>query len=392
MVHDIAPLAGGSRAPLRRLYRRRMPTERDRTAELAARIARDAGAPLDRLLAEELGGNELTTLLLHALRTRARARDHRAVLEHARRAAMTHASGADPRRLHAFDGALFGAARDFEAVELGPVVPLGATALAGVDPNNVLGAVRHVEVASDPATGLALHAARLRKDGRVDVLRLAASQRVLRLQPFDVPGFSPHFRLAALATASRAPRPHEALVEQLVAWADVVAALRASGFRTERLRVVLADTRVVRAVLEARGADPDALARRAQAHRPGSTEEALAAAGLAPPRAIDDPVPALEALGVPPAIVAIAAELRDVVGNPLARARPEVPVAYDLGRLQGLLYYDGPFVQLHVRRDDGVELGLGDGGALPWLGALLDDRKERLVVTGVGAELIAKAF
>ncbi|AUX20676.1 hypothetical protein SOCEGT47_011490 [Sorangium cellulosum] len=376
-----------------------------KTDELSARIARrvaaaHAGQPLDRLLAEDLPGNALTTLLLHALRQRALRRSPADVLEHAERAPLTHASTADARRLHAFDGAAFAAAARFEAVDLAPVVPLGATACAGIEPNNVLAAVRFAEVAADPTTGLWLHAARRRREARGgEPLRLCASQRVVRMQPLTQPGFTPHFRLFALLTAVRSRGRGDdeaceraALLEHLLVWADVVRALPAAGFRTAGLRVVLSDTSMVRACLGARGLDADAMARRAKAHEPGSQEAALREAGVALPRAAADLVGTARALGLGPGLVARAERWVAEVAEPLARARPEVEIVYDLARLQGLGYYAGPFIQLVVRRDDGLELPAGDGGALPWLGALLSDRRERMIATGVGSELLVKLF
>lgn len=391
--------------PLDPRERRNREPAADKTGELSSRIARrvaeaHAGQPLDRLLADELPGNALTTLLLHTLRRRALRRGFAEVLEHAERAAMTHASTADARRLHAFDGVAFAAAAAFEAVELAPVVPLGATACAGVDPNNVLGTVRFGEVAADPAIGLALHAARRRRATRGgEALRLCASQRVVRMQPTTQPGFTPHFRLFALATAARSPARGEdeacerrALLEHLLVWADLVRALPSAGFGAAGLRVVLSDTALVRASLRARGVDADALSRRAKAHEPGSTEAALREASVDLPRAAADPVGAARSLGLEPELVARAGRWVADVGEPLARARPEVEVVYDLARLQGLGYYAGPFIQLVIRRDDGLELPAGDGGAVPWLAALLSDRRERMIATGVGAELLVKLF
>ncbi|XYI00037.1 hypothetical protein ACMHYB_09880 [Sorangium sp. So ce1128] len=382
----------------------RMPAE-GKTGELSSRIARraaeaHAGQPLDRLLAEDLPGNELTTLLLHSLRQRALRRSFADVLDHAERAPMTHASTADARRLHAFDAAAFAAAAAFEVVDLAPVVPLGATACAGVEPNNVLATVRFAEVAADPTTGLALHAARRRREARGgESLRFCASQRVLRMQPTKTPGFTPHFRLFALVTAARSPGRSEddacerrALLEHLLVWADLVRALPGAGFRAAGLRVVLSDTSLVRAALAARGLDADALARRAKAHEPGSTEAALREASVDLPRAAADLVVAARSLGLGPELLARAERWVAEVAEPLARARPEVEVVHDLARLQGLGYYTGPFIQLHVRRDDGLELPLGDGGAVPWLGALLSNRRERMVATGLGAELLVKLF
>ncbi|WP_437907602.1 hypothetical protein WME95_06780 [Sorangium sp. So ce327] len=383
----------------------RRPLEDDKTGELSSRIARraaeaHAGQPIDRLLAEDLPGNELTTLLLHCLRRRALRRSFADVLDHAERAPMTHASTADARRLHALDAAAYAAAAGFEAVDLAPIGPLGVTACAGVEPNNVLATVRFAEVAADPTTGLALHAARRRRGTRGgEPLRFCASQRVLRMQPTTQPGFTPHFRLFALATAARSPGRGEddacerrALLDHLVVWADLVRALPHAGFRAAGLRVVLSDTSLVRASLGARGVDADAMARRAKAHEPGSTEAALREAGVDLPRRAADLVGAARSLGLGPELLARAERWVAEVSEPLTRARPEVEVAYDLARLQGLGYYAGPFIQLVVRRDDGLELPLGDGGALPWLGALLSNRRERMVATGIGSEILVKLF
>lgn len=376
----------------------------DKTTMLAARIGARAlladGTPLDRVLAEELAGNDFTTLVLHALRRRALGRTFGDVLEHALRAPMFAASTADVRRLRAIDDLAFEAASAFEPVELSPVVPLGATAGAGVDPNNVLGAARFAEVAADPAIGLAVHAAGLRRSAKArDTGRWCTSQRVLRLQPTNVPGFTPHFRLIALLTAARSEGrradldcEHGALLEQLVVWARLAESLANARFRVAELCVVLADTQIVRACLAARGVDADTLARSARAHEPGSTEAALAGAGVELPRAARDLVAAVDELGLDEHVRRRAVRLVEDVGAPLARARPEVRVVYDLARLQGLTYYAGPFVQLVVRRDDGLEIPIGDGGALPWMAAMLSDRRERMVVTGFGSEACVKLF
>jgi hypothetical protein len=137
--------------------------DRDATARLAARIGRRVaaahpGRTVDALLADDLAGNELTSLLLHGLRQRALRRSFADLRDHAERMRMTHPSPVDARRLHAFDGVAFAAAAEaaFEVLELGPVHPLGAAARGGVDPNNVLLAARFAEVAADPTTGLVL--------------------------------------------------------------------------------------------------------------------------------------------------------------------------------------------------------------------------------------------
>jgi len=74
----------------------------------------------------------------------------------------------------------------FELLTLSPVLPLGAhSAVAAVDPRNVVATVRRTEVAADPTNGLALEAAAPRR------LLLAAEPRsaeVVRLAAFGNPG------------------------------------------------------------------------------------------------------------------------------------------------------------------------------------------------------------
>lgn len=380
----------------------------DRTALLArhaARRAADAGSglALDQLLAE-LPGNDFTTLLLHAHRARALRRSFRDVSAAHQRLAITRASGVDARLLHAFDAALYAAASDFAAVSLAPLSPLGTAACAGLDPNHALSTLRLAEVAADPTAGLALEAARRRREGERGPIDLCASQRVLRMQPLGhAPGFTPHFQLAALASYRRSPRPGDddavergLLVEHVLAWSRAVEELARRGFRAVGLRVVFADVRLTRAALTAVGVAPAALARQAVAHRPGSNEDALAAAGVGGelPRAV--PAGELAAttarLRLPASALRLAAALVEELAAPLAARAPQIAVAFDLARVQALTYYSGPCLQLHLRRDDGFEAALGDGGAQRWLGELLDDRRQRMITTGVGGEMVVKLF
>lgn len=129
--------------------------------------------------------------------------------------------------------------------------------------------------------------------------------------------------------------------------------------------------------------------RAAVAHAGQPLDEVLASiAGIDLPRAVPaaDLVAAVAALALPRSARSLAAALGDELARPLATSHPHVPVAFDLARIQGLGYYAGPCLQLHVRHDDGRDFALGDGGAL------LSDHRERMVTTGVGAELLAKLF
>jgi len=110
-------------------------------------------------------------------------------------------SNMDARILNSFDRVAFAVAEKFDAVELSPVSPLGTNfVLGGIDTNNVVATVRNAEVLGDSTPALALECARRRRTHAGDV-RLCSSHRMIRLQPFDFPGFTPHFRLFTMDSA-----------------------------------------------------------------------------------------------------------------------------------------------------------------------------------------------
>jgi hypothetical protein len=127
------------------------------------------------------------------------------------RDAFVAPSALDQRTSHALDGIALEAAREFEALLLSPVVPLGTCSrLAPTSQDRTLSAARGLEVVSDPTNVLALDCARrLARDPRAD-LRLAKVHQVLRAQALPPKrGFARHLRMLALAEAARmtASRP-----------------------------------------------------------------------------------------------------------------------------------------------------------------------------------------
>ncbi len=210
------------------------------------------GGPLGRVLGGNaavlsalagLSGADLTTLLLEAMRRRARELTPPQVLRryHEDRFA-TPASIPFHRLRQAEDRVLSALPPGFEVLTLAPVIPLGThSVIATVDQNKVLSTIRGSEVAADPTNALALEAASRRRgllqhDQRsAAAVRLAATQRVVRAQRFSGPASSAHFTLLGAVSAGRDTgnlafeRQHT--IEHL---RFVVGAVRASvGGRTE---------------------------------------------------------------------------------------------------------------------------------------------------------------
>lgn len=82
----------------------------------------------------------------------------------------------------------------------------------------------------------------------------------------------------------------------------------------------------------------------------------------------------------------------DLAGNHLTTLLLHTLKKYALARFQGLEYFQGTFLQITWKCDDGAEFTIRDGGAVPWVGAMRSNKRDRFVATGVGAELIPRMF
>lgn len=281
-------------------------------------------------LARELGGSELQSLLLEILRERARARSPADVLAQYRRDRFTRPAPIDQRTFVEIDHHLLAAATRFEAIELSPVAPLGAcSAIALIDQNRVLSALRGTEVVSDPTNVLALECAERLRAVPSAAVHLATSQRVVRAQPAPkLPGYSQHFRIFVLASAGRERAEHGFAVETLVlhirTMMHALDQLEAHGYRFGARRV---DLKTI--------AERDAIAER------------------------------------------VAAALGDlsIERRPLDHA-----------------YYAGVRYNIWVTTPDGIQVPLIDGGLCDWVARLTSNRRHVYVVSGMGAQLVAHAF
>ena len=300
------------------------------------RVLRDSGDPAlaDKLAA--LPGSDLTTVLLEVQRRRAGRVTPAEVMRHygRDRFAVPAAVGFGPQR-RAEDAMLAALPAGFEVLTLAPVLPLGAhSAVATVDPRNVIATVRGSEVAADPTNGLALEAAVRRRRAlaaeprSAALVQLAATQRVARAQQVSGPVSFAHFQLLGAVTAGRDTGSHA--FERASAAAHLgsaAAGLRRLGASRIRLELTCLD--------------------------PAMADVAAA----------------------------VAAALADAGGVEVADA-PQ--------RRSGRGYYTGLCFKVQAAFG-GPELEVGDGGFTDWTARLLGSRKERLLISGYGIDRIAIA-
>jgi hypothetical protein len=310
---------------------------------ISDRISRAAGVRnLVDVLAVRLAPTDLQSLLLDVFRRRAAKLEPADVLRRYEERRFVRPSPLDPRRLLAFDEVAFAtAAPTFEPVELAPVAPLGAvSALADLDQNLAVATVRNTEVVSDSTNVLALECAARRRalgSGRRNArsLNLCASHRLLRGQAYEDAALSAHFRLFALVTAGRDSGSWQFEIESVGAhvsfYLRLFARLHDGGFTSAPVRTRVGFTRL----------------------KKGPPEDLVETAVLAPMR----------------------------------KEFPQASFGFDRTRVDGRSYYDGLCFAVHVDVGDGAT-ALVDGGLTDWTQRLLADRKERLMISGVGSELV----
>lgn len=299
------------------------------------RVLQQAGDPalVDRLAA--LPGADLTTVLLEVQRRRAsRATPAEVMRRYATDRFTAPATVAFAAQRRAEDAMLAALPAGFEVLTLAPVLPLGAiSAVATVDPRNVIATVRGSEVAADPTNGLALEAAVRRRALAAEprsagLIRLAATQRVARAQHVSGPVSFAHFQLLGAVTAGRDTGGHAFERDSAATHLGFAAAgLRRLGASRIRLELTCLD-------------------------------------------------PAMSGVAA-----AVAAALAGAEGVEVADA-PE--------RSSGRGYYTGLCFKVQATFG-GPELEVGDGGFTDWTAQLLGNRKERLLISGYGIDRIAIA-
>ena len=228
----------------------------------------------------------------------------------------------------------------------------------------------------DPTIVLALDACRRRRFN--EVVRLCASQRVIRLQPFDVPGYSPHFRLFGLSTAGRDTGSFRFetvnLLDHVRVYLRMFQKLNGMGFALQSPLVEFADMIGVEAALVLAGITRDEVRKSIRAPRLGGSERFLQERGVT---ALQDARhPLLES---------------EVIG-PLRHEFPQAELRVNQQRLEGLGYYRSFMLRISPQAPDGNRYPIVDGGFTDWTARLLGNRKERLLISAIGTEFVLKTY
>ncbi|MBD2732182.1 hypothetical protein H6G96_39565 [Nostoc sp. FACHB-892] len=312
--------------------------------KIIERILAAADTPeLLDILTNLLSLSDLQSLLLEVYRRRAASLTPSDILKQYENNRFVVPSQINPQQQLEFDSLAYSVLPPgFEILELSPVSPLGThSVVATVNQNKVLSTIRNTEVTADATNVLALECAKRRRAARYTrahkIIKLCASHRVLRTQQVNGPNLFQHFRLLGLCTAGRDTGSYRfeinALIEHLEFYFQLFEAANHSEFAIADVRVSLTAFDKIRY---------DAL----QAN----------------------------------------------VFEKLAAQYPQVTFTFDQEREIGRGYYDSAGFHVYGRNSSGTEYFLVDGGFTDWTQQLLNNKKERLLISGIGSERFMMCF
>ncbi len=311
--------------------------------KLNKRIIDETGIPdiLDALV-ERISPSDLQSLLLEVYRRRTMKADAASLFRQYKSNRFVTPSNIDVGKEIEFDQHAFSLLpSSYQAVGLSPVAPLGSCSLvAPVSQNNVLSTIRNTEICADPTNTLALECARRIEQGRsentgLSVVKLFSSHRALRTQAFNDPASFPHFKLICLCAAGRDTGSYtfekNTLTEQLLYYIRLLHSLEDINLHVSSVRVEL---------------------------------EVFNIHFL---------------------------KIAEAVAGDLKRNRSDVVIAVDeSARKQD--YYCNVRYKLYATNREGEEYFLCDGGFTNWTQQLLQDRKQRFLISGLGTERVLLLF
>ncbi len=375
------------------------------SGQIYEKMEEKSGVPnLSEILAEKPLRN-LNPIFIKAFRERAAKRNPNEILnDYESKKEFYGVSSVDQRELIKLESAFYAVVPEkFNAVEVSPISPFGLNSvITKVSQDISLSTIRGSEVVSDPTTPLALECATRRKqmlvndDTRMNLVNLATTQRVLRLQPFDKDkGYMQHFSLFGLCSGGRDQGREsfmiDSIIEHISVWLDLVRHLQNNGHSFDNISVNLSDIKVLEQLITKLSIPREEINKNSLNENFDFFKEY----NIDLPREVasmqEIEIEILERHGLGNMTSYLTA-LEQRILQPLREKYPEVRFCFDFARKAGLGYYQKACFHIFASNSEGRNIQLADGGTVDWLEKLLSSKKERATTSGFGAELIQKLF
>jgi len=280
---------------------------------------------------EKLSGSELNSLLLELFGKRSKKISPAELLRQFEKNRFAAPSTVHPIAFKELELRCLKLAesKNFNPIILSPLTPLGTCSVVGfVDQNNVVSASRGTEIVSDATNVFALLiVGEYRKKRNKSIIKYATTQRNVRSQGISNPGFTPHFGLFCLASGGLDTGNFSFKIENLLEHINVHLSLLSDEFAKDKL--------FIKFLLKDNN---ESFHRTLEEHS----------------RELNNSI-------------RIKIERQSNPGN-----------YYKLVQFKFFLEHEGK------------EINLSDGGFVDWTQKLIQNKKHRLLISGVGTELIYK--
>jgi len=282
-------------------------------------------------LVENFSGSDLNSLLLELFKRRADKIGASQLPGYFEKSRYVTPSTVDAIDFNEFELKCLKLAKNsgFLPITLSPLTILGTCSAMGfVDQNNVMTSLRGTEVVADATNVLALLIAdEYKKKKNVSITKYATAHRHVRTQTFSNPGFTPHFSIFCLATGGVDTGNYSFELTQLVDHVSAHLAILSSEFKNDKF--------LVKIYLK--------------------QENEL---------------------------------LQQKIHECLGDIGDAVNVSIERESNPGGYYQLVQFKFFLLR--NGKEINLSDGGFVDWTQKIIPNKKHRLIISGIGTELIYK--
>jgi len=284
-------------------------------------------------LSSKLSASELNTLLLELFSMRAKKITPAVLLKQFEKNRFTSPSEVDTINFIEFEMRCLNLAKSkgFKPITLSPLTPFGTcSAVAFVDQNNVLTSLRGTEVVSDATNVFAMLIAKELKQKRDNrIIKYAATHRHVRSQALSNPAFTAHFGIFCLATGGRDTGSFSFELDQIMDHINVHFSIYSNEFDLK------SETLLLKIFL-----------------KDGNET------------------------------------FHEKLNEVIKTINSSVPIQIEKQLNPGDYYKLVQFKFFIVRNEQ--EINLSDGGFVDWTQKLIPDKKHRLLISGVGTELIHK--
>lgn len=290
----------------------------------------------------------------------------------------------------------------FQIVETSPVNPLGLNSvLSSISQNNILSTIRDTELVGDVTSQLALECARQRRlyineKKFMENVHLCSSHRVMRMQPFERDkGYLQHFNLLGLCSGGRSTKDssfiNKWVSQHISIIIKMVEHLSGLGLSISDISVKLSDIRFLDELIEKQKLSRDKIRR----YTFDDSFDLFQDCQINFPREISSMSKFSEDIFLQNNLTnrfSYYLHLEEDIMIPLQKEFPNIQFCFDFTRKAGMGYYKHLCFRMFAKASSGLRIQIADGGAVDWLAKFLQNKKEGMVISGIGAELVQSVF